>query len=82
MNNADSKNDFDQSRQAKARSELDAKMDEFRSKGGAVTRCAPGPSAAIIYTKYSRSPQKGQAGQRTAPVVPSEGEGEGKASET
>ncbi|WP_207476603.1 hypothetical protein [Arenibaculum pallidiluteum] len=29
--------------------ELDAMMQEFLKRGGAVTQCAPGPSEEIVY---------------------------------
>lgn len=58
LNNLYRRNEMEPSRRAAARSELDAKMEEFYSRGGKVTKCAPGPTDGTVTGKFNRRRDK------------------------
>jgi hypothetical protein len=57
-----------------AQSELDAKMADFYSRGGTITKCAPGPSEGITLKKTGRMHGRPRTVANTAgtPEVPAE----------
>jgi len=51
-----------------SRAEIDAKMDEFYSRGGTVTKCAPGESGGVIHTKFMRRQNAPSASESPRPA--------------
>ncbi|MDR3436958.1 hypothetical protein [Telmatospirillum sp.] len=57
MTNLYRKSGGETSRRAAAQSELDAKMEDFLSKGGKIIKCEPGPSDGVVLKRNGRMMQ-------------------------
>jgi len=69
LNQSYRKSGVDPSRRVVAKAELQEKLDEFLSRGGAITKCAPGPSEGIVYRNAGRMRGRPRPAAEAAPAA-------------